>query len=454
MPSVSPSLLHYLSTKNPTLNVKNCNSGPNTKSGKTAWDLPRQIQDWADFEYQSLDSIYNGALRNVLRRQFNLHQQVQPDRTSRDIHSEANMSDIVVLWNKTIVSNGLKVAQKQIGTDLPHEKIYMCQGKQAQPPSKVPEMLGPESKGKKKNQKHRNPDWAGRKPSTVNPNEPRRKAKKPTKAKNLLPGDTKVSPKWKSANLTKGDVNKAVVKDKSWFQPVAQIYTYCVRSNARYGYIITDKELVVVRIRSLPQTGPPREEESTDKKREEQDEYRKLDPDIMAGSQELEEFVEGAPEATQALTDGVMEYKAIPWDSHIPTSQRNPEVMTVNLALWWLHMMAAESSAIEEDYVTLTDAVWDTDPGNKTPAYAVVETDSQDTAPLHETSFNSQSCVTSFESDFGGRRRPRNSQSYVTSFDSDLGGRKRTRDDDGDAEMLQMASQSKRPARGRKRGSN
>jgi len=433
MPDVYPSLLHYLSAKNPTLDIKSCNSGPNTKSGKTAWDLPRRIQDWADFEYQSLDSIYNGALRNVLRRQFSINHQDHPDETSRDIHSEADMTNIVVLWNKTRVSNGLKVAQKQIGTDLPHEKIYMCQGKQAQPPSKVPEMLDPESKGKKKNQKHRNPDWAGKKPSTVNPNEPRRKAKKPTKAKNLLPGDTKVSRKWKSANLTKGDVNKAVVKDKSWFQPVGQIYTYCVRSNARYGYIITDKELVVVRIRSLPQTGPTQEEESTDKKREEreeQDEYRKLDPDIMAGSQELEEFVEGAPEATQAFTDGVMEYKAIPWDSHIPTSQRNPEVMTVNLALWWLHMMAAESSAIEEDYVTLTDAVWDTDPGNKTPAYAVVETDSQDTAPLHETSFNSQSCVTSFE--------------------SDLGGRKRTRDDDGDAEMLHMASQSKRPARGRK----
>lgn len=97
-------------------------------------------------------------------------------------------------------------------------------------------------------------------------------------------------------------------------------------------------------------------------------------------------------------------------------------------------MMAAESSAIEEDYVTLAEAVWDTDPGNKTPPYAVVESDSQGTAPLHETSFNSQSCVTSFE--------------------SDLGGRKRTRDDDGDAEMLYMASPSKRPTRGRKRGSS
>jgi len=431
---VNTSLLRYLSTKNPTLDVRRCESGPNTRSGRIAWDLPRQIQDWEDFEYQSLDLIYNGELRKVLRHSFELQGQRDLDRTSREIHGENGMTTIVVLWNKYIVSVGLEAAQEQIGTDLPHEKICMCQGDQAQPPSKVPELDNPESKGKKQNQKSRKPDWAGRKSSTVNPNELRTKAKKPTKAKNLLPGDTKVSRKWDSANLTKGDVNKADVKDKRWFQPVGQIYTYCVRLNARYGYIITDKELVVFRIRPLPQTSAPQEEVSTGKKRKRQDEYTKLDSNIIATSQEREDFVEGAPEATRALTDGLMEYKAIPWNSHAPTSQRNPEVMTVNLALWWLHMMAAESSAIEEDYVTLAEAVWDTDPGNKTPPYAVVESDSQGTAPLHETSFNSQSCVTSFE--------------------SDLGGRKRTRDDDGDAEMLYMASPSKRPTRGRKRGSS
>jgi len=171
------------------------------------------------------------------------------------------MTQIVILWTKTIVSNGLKAAQKEIGTDLPHEKICMCQGKQAQPPLKVPESIDPESKGKKQNQKHRNPDWAGRKCSTVNPNEPKRKGKKPTKAKNLLPGDTKVSLKWNSASLTIGDIEKADVKDKRWFQPIGQVYTYCVRLNARYGYIITDKELVVFRIRPLPQAGAPQEDE-------------------------------------------------------------------------------------------------------------------------------------------------------------------------------------------------
>ena len=424
MSSVYPSLLHYLSTKNPTLDVTYCESGPNTKSGNTPWDFPRRIQDWADFKYQSLNSIYHGALRDVLRHQFNFNVLAKLDRPDREIHSEDGMTNVVVLWNKNIVSNGLKAAQNQIGTDLPHEKICMCEGKQAQPPAMVPESFKPDSKGKKQNQKPRNPDWAGRKPSTVDPNEPNGKAKKMNKAKNLLPGDTKVSTKWKSARLPEGDVDKGEVRGKSLFQPVGQIYTYCVRLNARYGYIITDKELVVVRIRPLTQTDLVQEKESIDTKRQSQHEFGTMKPNITATSQELIDFVEGAPEATRALTDGVMEYKAIPWDCHTPTSQKNPEVMTVNLALWWLHMMAAESSAIEEDYVALADAVWDTNPGNKTPAYAAVESDSQ------ETSFNSQS--------------------GAASFGSERGGRKRTRDDDEDVETLHMANPSKRPTRSRK----
>ena len=44
--------------------------------------------------------------------------------------------------------------------------------------------------------------------------------------------------------------------------PLSQIFTYCVRAKARYGYIITDKELVVLRIRSY--TEYDQEKESFD----------------------------------------------------------------------------------------------------------------------------------------------------------------------------------------------
>lgn len=425
MPNNYPSLFHYLTTKNPALDISNCDmNGTNTRSGAIPWDLPRRIQDWADFEYQSLESIYNGALWNVLRCELSLRQQVHIDGNSRKIHREGNMRSIVTLWNKTIVSSALKAAQKKLGSELPHEKIDMSEGDQAQAPEKVPKIRVPEGKRQKK----REPDWAGMKLSTIKPHMRKRKAKESDKAKNLLPGDTKISPKWKSAQLaTIRDVNKAEMIRKNWFQPIGQIYTYCVRSNARYGYIITDDELVVFRIRPSPQADAPRGQDKTNKKQKDQEEIREMDPNIDVGPDGLEDFVTDAPEATRALTDGIMEYKAIPWHSHVRAAQRRPEVMTVNVGLWWLHMMAAESSKIEEEYTALRDAVWDTDLGNKTEAYDTSDSDSdsQGTLPLAETPFNSQSITRSSGSDLG---------------------QKRARDDDDDA----VTSPPKRLTRGRK----
>ncbi|KAL8820975.1 MAG: hypothetical protein Q9191_007405, partial [Dirinaria sp. TL-2023a] len=94
-----------------------------------------------------------------------------------------------------------------------------------------------------------------------------------------------------------------------------------------------DKELVVVRIRPLPQADPSTEKANTDTEGQSKDDYRQLKSKITVSSQELEDIVEGAPETTRALTDGVMEYKVIPWHSHISEPQKNSDVMNVNLAL-------------------------------------------------------------------------------------------------------------------------
>jgi hypothetical protein len=73
------------------------------------------------------------------------------------------------------------------------------------------------------------------------------------KSANILPGDTKLSKKWSSDSIKSG----VVVEDDTQLdrlQLIKQIFAYCVKSNARYGYLITDQELVVVRIRPGPQT--------------------------------------------------------------------------------------------------------------------------------------------------------------------------------------------------------
>ena len=69
---------------------------------------------------------------------------------------------------------------------------------------------------------------------------------------NILPGDTKVGWKWSSRDIEVGDVESSYLAT-DWLEPIKQIYTYCIKLNVRYGNIITEKELIVTRIRPFSQ---------------------------------------------------------------------------------------------------------------------------------------------------------------------------------------------------------
>ena len=128
-----------------------------------------------------------------------------------------------------------------------------------------------------------------------------------------------------------------------------QLFTYCIRGNARYGYIITDQELVVIRVRAESRKDSDAESD------------RQFDVDL----EEFQDLKESLPmydetPAERARVSGILEYKAISWQNHKDSSQEGSKAMTVNLALWWLHMMAAEGWNIEETYTPLGDAVCNT----------------------------------------------------------------------------------------------
>ncbi|KAF4426168.1 hypothetical protein F53441_14136 [Fusarium austroafricanum] len=52
-----------------------------------------------------------------------------------------------------------------------------------------------------------------------------------------------------------------------------------------------------------------------------------------------------------------MEYVAIPWDNHNKESKNDLEKWTVNLALWFMHILAGNSFEVSWSYVDLTDEV-------------------------------------------------------------------------------------------------
>ena len=79
------------------------------------------------------------------------------------------------------------------------------------------------------------------------------------------------------------------VQDHNWMLPLRQVATYCSKTERRYGYLITDQELVVIRITKT---------------------------------------------SSKSKSVNVLEYRSISWNGD------TTDGMTMNLALWLLHMLA------------------------------------------------------------------------------------------------------------------
>ena len=53
-------------------------------------------------------------------------------------------------------------------------------------------------------------------------------------------------------------------------------------------------------------------------------------------------------------TDGLMEYVSVPWDNHRSGDPEKYKDLTVNLALWFIHILAGNRHEISWDYDALT----------------------------------------------------------------------------------------------------
>ncbi|KAI4173227.1 MAG: hypothetical protein LQ343_003054 [Gyalolechia ehrenbergii] len=169
---------------------------------------------------------------------------------------------------------------------------------------------------KEKNGKLCRPDWAAvRRLHDVNMPlhtqttiEPRTMIK----PRSALPGDTKISSKWKSSQIIDGELKTRPKGD--WYKPIHQVYGHCKRARARYGYIITDEELVVMR----------------------------FDSEHSGVSS-----IEICQSRQKRIT---LSFKAIPWQNQGGTTVADGKTMMVNLALWLLHLTAAHDGEHSVDH--------------------------------------------------------------------------------------------------------
>lgn len=313
-------LHEYLRIPNPTVNLDNSWTGTNTKSGPSM--TPSEIKEWKDFTYSTLQAIYGELLKLEMRSQdlpnFSLH---LPFHLSK-IQDEDSLEALLIRWNNAVVSCALSVAQRSDGVIRAEiaghraGEIFMARGGHAFIPGR-------------KAQKGSRPDWAGIIPSEGYQD---RTIDNRKSCINVLPGDSKLSTKWSSS----GDPNSLEFK-----KPFSQIFNYCDSAEVRYGYLLTPEELVVVRVSRKPSHEVSNSRPSSQRaKRPGTSEWKK--------AQEKDPF----SKELQKQNQGVLEYKSIPWDDG---SQRQEASLSVNLALWWLHMMAATARSIEPSYRDLSE---------------------------------------------------------------------------------------------------
>ncbi len=292
-------LLEYLTQENLQLECSQLKKGSNSRSGSLiGYNVyPDRTELWDDFELASFDAALDGALKAGLAQRHQLRKHpVLSNLPFREVHDEKSLEAFLILWTWQIVSEALAAAQKPSPQSSSDDVVYMVHGGQA-------------SISQATDKYSLYPDWgAVQRPADGSD------LHRSVKRKNILPGDTKLSSKWSS---TKISADQGEMNDDDQY-PISQIYRYCCNTNSRYGYLITDKELVVVRI----------DMESLDA-------YHKRN---------------NSPRRRMTT----LHYKSIPWHQ---TSCKDPEPLTVNLVLWMLHLVAAQDDGITNDKKSLHEAL-------------------------------------------------------------------------------------------------
>jgi len=157
---------------------------------------------------------------------------------------------------------------------------------------------------------------------------------------NLMPGDSKLSNKWKSSYYTdpRGRAH--------WKDPVRQILQYCIQSASRYGFIITDEELVVVRV-GIVLTGTgiaatrDRRTQQPQRQQSGHSRYASTSTQVSQLSASMQSMSmadsSSSYQPPAAVDEYTVEYRPIPWSS----DGMGKHHLTVRLALFYLACMSS-----------------------------------------------------------------------------------------------------------------
>ncbi|WEW60302.1 hypothetical protein PRK78_005787 [Emydomyces testavorans] len=343
----SRTLLEYLTEPNPTLDNRFSLPGLPTRHVS---DEQLEKKDWIDFTYENLMSCYGHILQMEFDRPF---PEISPSLAALEcrIFDEDSFEHLLSRSVVPVVNESLTKAWMKLFPNM-DKVISMTRGGRARRPQDIndeDESAEPRSSRDPGNPKIY-PDWAGV-----------QSCEGPAVYKNVCPGETKLSTKWDSMS----NVGRI-----GYFWPLAQVLSYCVDNwNTRYGYLITQEELVVLRYSrerigpGLAQTRSPRQPPAAPAGGHDRNTSiasltsatSRMSIDQVPGLSRENSGSQGAAQQSssfQASSSGgeirPVEMKRIPW-----TYDGRKERLTVKLALWWIHMLAAAPGCdivIGDDY--------------------------------------------------------------------------------------------------------
>jgi len=311
MPS-SCTILEHLSRPNPKLHY-DIGSAAGSLTVNERWLPIEGVRLWDDFTFDTLYPKYKSELSKVILA-YDPNQHIKHARLN-EIVNEDTVTALVTVNNILPVNNALYDAK----TGLHY---------------------GPGSKFFKR-QSDGSPDWGlgfdGVKNDDINT------------LRNFCPGDLKTYSKWNAGGLL--DENWIRYQDDPALlnraRPLEQVQHYGLSLGTRYAWILTDAELVVIRITTS--TDEPRSPRQL-----RQSPHQRVVSDASNISQAFSTMSIDNSAYSGGSSSGInpasLEIMRIPWWAGLQPSKKKGKEMTINLALYFLARLASEGCSISTSY--------------------------------------------------------------------------------------------------------
>ncbi|WAO84048.1 Hypothetical protein NCS54_00125200 [Fusarium falciforme] len=327
------SIFELLTVKNPEVVHPEPDSKPLTASRNFHW--PKELRPWKEFDFKTLEAVFAGSLLDDARRtrrSLPAYPTIFPE-SDCIVTDEKSTTSLIIKWNETIVNTALMSIRNEFHPSIWNSKTRKHKKHEAEP--QVNSRAKRKQPPRRSSQSHRvqkprkrhisvRPD-SGAVHHALSPDERGSPA-----VQERFPKEYKTASKWCSEKFfrsgfidKKGQMKEELIQ-KNYFMPIRQAFTYCVTHGCRYGCILTCGEAFIFRVK--PRAAFPKK---------------------------------GVSDSHEALRrslvdDGLLEYVSIPWTNHHQGDLGSYKDLTVNLALWFVHVLAGNRYWVDWRYCPLT----------------------------------------------------------------------------------------------------